>query len=87
MGEWPENLVKIARERLAAKTVSRTRYGIRVECRVEFSDNRAEAKAYWLGTTDDPVRCRCWKANANEGLCSHEVAARLFEREPFNPYA
>lgn len=87
---WPATLVEIAKERIKAKTVSITRYGTRVECRPEFGDDRVDAKAYWLGTTADPVRCRCWQANANDGMCSHRIAARIYETETLvsiNPFA
>lgn len=88
--DWPESLVEIARERIAAGTVSMTRYGVRVECCDEFGDNRAEARAYWPGTVEEPTRCRCWQASAHDGLCSHTIAARLYETENApnpNPYA
>lgn len=80
-----QSLYRKAQERLAAGTVTLTQYGVRVECRAEFGDDRSSAKAYWpkrrgyLG----PWICRCYAFASNGGLkgagCSHIVAAQIME--------
>ncbi len=76
-GDVPDALLDEAVARLEAGNVTQTQYGIRVGCNAKLGDKRVKQwTAYW------PQKgCKCFAKHTGEDLCSHELAADIYELE------
>jgi len=76
-GEWSDELIARAVNRLEHGDVKITQYGVRVALREDLGDDRVSANAYW---PEGRRHCLCFYHKQN-GQCSHELAAMMIRGE------